>query len=646
MKRNIKQTLALAALALVALLPTGCSNDDDFGNLPAGSIPLELGDVTVAGMTTTTRAAITEDGRGFTGIRKSRFVEGDELDLTLSNDGGTTGTNLTATLTGGLWVLSQDKVFVIPGTTTIKATYTPSTIPADAKADALAADSYTLVGQKLTLDLKHINALVDITCPAGITPTDITLTANDGSGDQPLTTAPEEESDGTMHYRSILAPGMLKSITATINGMNYTATLDTDPIVPGAQPLTVAANKRYPISLTFKANQLSATVGSGELNWGDGGTTGMDNFPPGYDLYISTPEDLAQFAKDVNDAGATMMAKALQTADIDLSKLMTAAAATAANPGKTYTYTATADNWVPINNFMGTYNGNGNSISNLKINAQPSDMSSGLFSNLYGNLTGIHLRDVDIKGMRNVGSLTSSSMGSTITLCSATGSISSADPSELDNMGGLIGGVYGGIHITRCSANVTINSTSTSEYSSLGGLIGYENSSDGSGSSIIGCMATGNVTGVKGCCAGLIGKVNNSTIMGCVATGEVASSAGTDYALIGPATGGGVVPVVSCYAKGKDGMEFGPDTDVNYFWCAYTGSLSTAPLGVTGNIADASLYTTIASTGQSVSDVKTLHWSRADGYTTNVLTTTWNSKNLWKNNPGTAPTIDMTYEGE
>ncbi len=48
MDRSIKQLLTAAALALFALLPTGCSNDDDFGNPPAGSIPLELGDVTVA----------------------------------------------------------------------------------------------------------------------------------------------------------------------------------------------------------------------------------------------------------------------------------------------------------------------------------------------------------------------------------------------------------------------------------------------------------------------------------------------------------------------------------------------------------------------------------------------------------------------
>ena len=639
---NLKQSLASAVFTgLFALCFAGCTNED-FPSHPEGSIPLELGDVTVAGMTTT-RAAITEDpATGYTGIRKSRFVNGDVLKIESTNprSGGTVTSTDNATLTGGAWVLDA-KVYVIPGTTTIKATYSP-TAPTGMLPDRLAADSYTLVGQKLKLDLKHVNALVDITCPAGITPTDITLIANDGNADQSRTAAAEEESDGTIHYRSILAPGTVKSITATINGNTYIATL--------TPALTVAANKRYPVALTFKTGELSATVGTGELNWGAGGD--VDLLPPGYDFYISTPEDLAQYAKDANDDATGTGARTalvLQTANIDLSTLKPLADAQRDNPEKNYTYTATADNWVPIEEFLGTYNGNGYSISNLKIDTQ--ENKTGFFYNAFGDclLTGIHLRDVDIKGEGHIGSLAGYFSNGTITLCSATGSINSVS-GDSDYIGGLIGGMGGSAHITRCSANVAISSTSTNADTRLGGLIGYENSG-GDMSFIIGCMATGKVTGAGGCCTGLVGEVEYSTILGCVATGEVISSVGTAYALtgtvLGGGGGGGVIWVMSCYAKGKDGMEFGSDTDINYFWCAYTGSLSTTPSGVTGNTADANLYTTITASAAAVADnVNTLHWSRAEGYTTNLVNATWHALSLWKDNPGAAPTIDMTYEGE
>jgi hypothetical protein len=72
MNRTIRHSLSVLALpALLALGMTGCAGDDDtFGRQPEGSILLELGDITVAGMHT--RAAIAEDpATGYTGIRKT-----------------------------------------------------------------------------------------------------------------------------------------------------------------------------------------------------------------------------------------------------------------------------------------------------------------------------------------------------------------------------------------------------------------------------------------------------------------------------------------------------------------------------------------------------------------------------------------------
>ena len=90
-KHTLMIYLAAAFCGFTALLANGCTADDDFGRLPQGSIPLRVGDVTVAGMkpgtrgtggNASTRAPISEDtASGYTGIRKSHFVNGDVLNL-------------------------------------------------------------------------------------------------------------------------------------------------------------------------------------------------------------------------------------------------------------------------------------------------------------------------------------------------------------------------------------------------------------------------------------------------------------------------------------------------------------------------------------------------------------------------------------
>ena len=389
MKYILKNYLAASALLLGGLL-TGCTSDDDFGRYPAGSLPLSIGSVGVAGAETatgsTTRAAVSENASGFTGVRKTTFVNGDALALTLSDGGGATTTSVTATLTAGQWVLNPAKNFIIPGTTTITATYTPAAT-AGMKADLLEAATYALDGQKVTFAMKHVNALLDITYTAGVAPTSISVTAHNGTAAEILSTVVEEETDASKHFRTIASPGTVKSLTAVINGQNYVATL--------ATPLTVEGNKRYPIALTFKENVLTVGVGTATLDWNIGGEGELH--PVDYDYYIGTPEDLAQFAYDVNnDLNDARTAKVLQTADIDLAQLKTVADANAANPGKNYTYTATAENWVPAASngaamFGGVYNGNGHIISNLK------GSQGGLFENTGGaKLMGIHFRNVQL----------------------------------------------------------------------------------------------------------------------------------------------------------------------------------------------------------------------------------------------------------
>ena len=688
-KHTLMNYLAAAICGATALLAVGCTADDGFGRLPQGSIPLQVGDVTVAGMKPGTRAAggnastrgvISETpATGYTGIRKSRFVNGDVLNLTLSNDGGTTSTPLTATLTGGAWVLSE-KTYVINGTTTIRATHAGTEVTAGIKPDALEATEYALDGQKVTFVLKHAHAMIDIalptsSVPAGVTITGITLAANNGTTDETLTTVVEEETDGN-HYRTIAlpgttaTPGTVKSLTAVINGQSYVATL--------ATPITVEANKKYPISLTFKENKLTATVGTASTNWGIGGT--IDGLPAGYDRVIRTPEDLAQFAKDVNDDAAATGAcllKVLQVADIDLNQLKPAAEA-GINPltGTAYTYTATADAWVPIstdiynsdlgatNHFMGTYNGNGHTISNVKL-TWDTERNIAFFRIVEnGTLTGIHLRNVQADISQSeclyISTLVGTVMGtSTVTLCSATGSLKAKVAGGVNNqfveMGGLICAIGDYASVTRCSADVDVQAEATDGVYAGGFACAF----DGTNAIIAGCSSAGDISYTSpsnevGGFLGYINDCNTTTIADCYCSGTLKDDTG--YSFVGNLTDAATsVTLSGCYSTSASltggNLDFTSFYDVyNASWhhitdCASTATQITTIPGITGGVAVADLYATVTASNASLANVRTLHWSTAEGYTLTPVTNTWYATDVWKDNGTAAPTLDMSYEG-
>ena len=680
---KIKNNTILCVFALTTLAATfgSCRSEDDVLNgLPHGSVPLQVGEVSVAGMKTNTRSSsggststrgmsVTENAKGYTGIRKSHFVDGDELALVLSNDGGTTSTTVTATLTAGAWTLSE-KAYIIPGTT-IKATHAAVATIAGFNADDLEATTYTLTEQKVAFAMKHANAMIDITIPAGVTVTNITAAAHNGTADETLTTIAEDDADGTVHYRTIALtgttsnPGTVKSITATINGQSYVATL--------ATPLAVEANKKYPVTLTFKENKLTATVGAAALNWGMGGDT--DVFPAGYTRIIRTPEDLAQFAKDVNDkkSGAENVI-VLQVADLDMSQLMTADEANAASPGKNYTYTATADNWVPIGSsatvigtFSGTYNGNGHTIANVKL-ATSVNNEAGLFGYVNdATLTGIHLRNIRAdftktsqNSVLTIGALACSANGnSIITLCSATGSlrakVTGGSYNQIIYMGGLFGYINDNTYVTRCSADVDLWAEATDALY-MGGFASDLSFTLGG---IVGCSSTGNLDYTtstnfeSGGFLGIINDCNTTSVVDCYCSGTLKGN--NACAFVGSITDAATsVTVAGCYSTStaRDGSnpKFAAFSDVYADFhhisdCAYTGTPTATIPGVTGSVPVADLYATVTAGNAVLADVKTLHWSKADGYTTNVVNAAWLAKGVWKNNGTAAPTLDLSYEG-
>ena len=208
---------------------------------------------------------------------------------------------------------------------------------------------------------------------------------------------------------------------------------------------------------------------------------------------ICTTEDLIQLAAMANDYKTGNCTFVLAN-DIDLS---------------------TVDNWTPIGDgyaFGGTFDGNGYTISNLKINT--TNNPTGLFGWTTGTIKNLGVENVNITGASDVGGLIGKAAG-TVSNCYTTGSVvmasyttDSGGTAVVSDAGGLVGTNFGKIIDCYSEANVT------GDGNIVGGLVGYS-----SGDGIIRCYAAGNVSG-KGYVGGLAGRayctVKDSYSMGTV----------------------------------------------------------------------------------------------------------------------------------
>ena len=205
--------------------------------------------------------------------------------------------------------------------------------------------------------------------------------------------------------------------------------------------------------------------------------------------------------------------------------------------GAVNTTWTTGNGWDPIGDtirdlFEATFDGNGNTISNLHINRIDTH-NVGLFSlnDLYGIIRNIGLVDVDVSG-KSGGGLAGFNSG-TIIHSYATGSVSGSYLST----GGLVGKNYGTISHSYASVAVSgkytvgglagdnfgtvMFSHATGRVSSthddsnaMGGLVGSN------GGTIRASYATGYVSGV-GAVGGLAGRHPRGTIISSYATGSV-----------------------------------------------------------------------------------------------------------------------------
>ena len=170
--------------------------------------------------------------------------------------------------------------------------------------------------------------------------------------------------------------------------------------------------------------------------------------------------------------------------------------------------------FAPIENFSGTYDGNGYQISNLKVNvANKAYENTGLFGELQGGLLK-HVKLVGFvaKGRVNVGSLVGLNNRGTIEDSEVAGKVDG-----YGTIGGLVGLNQGGV-IRNSTSTVRVGKNSGNTWAS-GGLVGQNN-----GGTIAGSHASGAVTGSNQV-GGLVGWHLGGTISGSHAENKVVGAA-------------------------------------------------------------------------------------------------------------------------
>lgn len=211
----------------------------------------------------------------------------------------------------------------------------------------------------------------------------------------------------------------------------------------------------------------------------------------GYDknaIYIDTAAELKAFRDNINDgtfAGGTVVL----TADIDLA----------------------GEEWAPIGTaehpFSGTFDGNGKTISNLKI-------TTGNYAGLFGyvstaTIKNVKLANADVSGGERMATLIGKITGNaTVTNCSndADSSVTGSD----SNTGGLIGEIVNGtVALTNLVNNAAVENTKSSN-SRAGGVVAQVTT--GANVTLTNCTNNGAVKTNNGYAGGIVSAYQSGTM--------------------------------------------------------------------------------------------------------------------------------------
>jgi filamentous hemagglutinin family protein len=272
-----------------------------------------------------------------------------------------------------------------------------------------------------------------------------------------------------------------------------------------------------------------------------------------------------------------------------------------------------AAGFVPIGNattqFTGTFNGGGNTISNLTIN-MPSSSYVGLFGDVGtgGSVQNIGLIGGSVTGNYNVGALVGLNGGS-VTQSYATGAVSGG--ASASAVGGLVGQNGGSVTQSYATGAVSVGGADSND---VGGLVGWNNNgtvsqsyatgtvsgsgsvglgglvggNEGSGivsqSYVVQSYATGTVNGQSSSSVGGLVGVNGASVTQSYATGAVS---GVDY--VGGLVGQNNGSVMQSYATGAvSGVGAAPQEGLGGLVGLNNGGASVAQSYATGAVSGGS----------------------------------------------------------
>ena len=440
-------TLAALALSLAA-----CTRDEAAeGTLPAGEYPVIIQanglDVTAAPVS---RATVDGDWQGVTSVALRLDGAVKEYTVTASDADGYRSATLSRTANPFYWTSRNDITVsawwpyaeTLPA---VKVAEDQSTLAAFQGSDFISAENQTVTFSDPKLTFTHRTARVTVVLKLGtgiasVAGATVSLVSLSAEGSNPTAIKTCNTSGDT--YEALTAPQTVAAGEPFIRVELGSGTFYFRP----QNDVVLEAGSRY--TYTVNVNATGLTLAGCEIDsWepGQGESGAAEDL--GY-IYDNTTNTYTVYNAD----GLLVWAEAAQndltigctlTADIDLT-------------GKTWT--PIGDGSMSKYGYQGTFDGQGHRITGLAITTDDRyGENAALFGGIGGNgkVKNLQLVDVnyDVKQVGASGGIALSNFG-TITACSVTGTIATADGS----IGGIAAGNFG--TITACWFKGTITGSS------------------------------------------------------------------------------------------------------------------------------------------------------------------------------------------
>lgn len=595
MKHTLLLFFCAAALLFAA---TACTQDDlTNGTLPEGECPLVINATGLQAVATpASRATVDGDWQGVQTVALSVGGTVKEYNVTASDADGYRSATLSSD-TDPFWWTSREDITVSAwwpyGTTmpdvVVKADQ--STKAGFEGSDFISAEAQTVQFDSPTLEFSHRTARITVLLKPGdgitsVSGADVFVTGLGTDNGNPATIS--TYTSGSDTYEALTAPQTVKAntpfIQVDLGGGTYYFRPHSDVVLEAGSRYT------YTVSVTAKGLELAGcTIGGWTEGGGESGTADDLGYTYNADTHTYRVYNADGLLAWNEAAQSDPKLNCTLTADINLIPPADG-----------------ENNWTPISDYVGTFDGGGHSIDNLTFNT--TEEKQGMFTTLEesGVVNNLTLGYVEISGGRMTGSIAGYNYG-TITNCAVSGNVKGATivggivgtnvfgtiadcsfngvvMTDEDGVGGIAGGNSQG-HITNCHSSGTVGITgaksgeiggggivgineggiviachSSSDITSsvyVGGVIGDNDD----GGIVVACYSTGNVTGGSNV-GGVVGNHHKeSFLVACYATGEVKGG------MYGGGSTAGVVgriyesTVTACYWSGSEIFGNGTSSD-------------------------------------------------------------------------------------